>query len=78
MSRSFVGWRLSAGADYDHVRESRDRKKQEDATFSGHSDERLAFLFSEDEKRLAYYHRAQEFFSEYQKRDWVWIGVWSS
>ena len=61
MSQSF-GWRLSAGADYDHGRENRDRTKHEDATFSGHSDERFAFLFSEDAKRFAYYHRAQEFF----------------
>ena len=55
MSQS-VGWRLSAGTDYDHGRENRDRTKHEDATFSGHSDERFAFLFSEDEKRFAYYH----------------------
>ena len=68
--QSFSGWRLSAGTDYDHGRENRDRKKQEDATFSGHNDERFTFLFSEDEKRWAYYQRSSEFFcGSIKKRD---------
>lgn len=69
MRQSF-GWRLSAGADCDHNRENRDRTKHEDATFSGHSDERLAFLFSEDEKRRAYYHRTREFFAGWDCGEW--------